>query len=68
MPSLVSVLLREEIRLIKPIINRFSIETVRAFQEKLGELEAKSVATMVEFEFFDIGGYQSMFCRAVGIL
>ena len=52
MPSLVSVVLREEIRLLKPIMNKFSITTARAFQEKLGDMEAKSVVSKVDFAFF----------------
>lgn len=65
MPSLVSVLLREEIRLIKPILNKASIETVRTFQDKLGDLAAKTVASKVDFNFFDIGGINSCFAAPV---
>ena len=61
MPSLVSVLLREEIRLIKPILNRLSIETARIFQDKLGNMEAKTVASKVDFMFFDIGDMKACF-------
>ena len=64
MPSLVSVVLREEIRLLKPIMNKFSITTARAFQEKLGDMEAKSVAAKVDFTFFDIGGLKACFASS----
>jgi epsilon-lactone hydrolase len=61
MPSLASVLLREEIRIIKPIINRLSIETARSFQNKLGDMEAKSVVSKVDFKPFDISGLKACF-------
>lgn len=61
MPSLVSVLLRKEIRLLKPIINRLSIETARSFQDKLGDIEAKSVASKVDFMPFNIDGLKACF-------
>ncbi len=64
MPSLVSVVLREEIRLIKPLLNRLTIETARSFQDKLGDMEAKSVATKVDFTPFDIGGIDACFADA----
>jgi acetyl esterase/lipase len=64
MPSLVSVVLREEIRLLKPILNRLTIETARSFQDKLGGLEAKSVASKVDFAPFDIGGVDACFAQA----
>jgi monoterpene epsilon-lactone hydrolase len=63
MPSLVSVLLREEIRLLKPIINRLSVETARSFQDKLGGMEAKSVADKVDYELFDIGNLNACFAE-----
>lgn len=44
MPSLVSVLARGQIRLLKPLLNRMDIPTARALQDALGELEAKAVA------------------------
>ncbi len=64
MPSLISVFLREEIRLLKPIINRLSIETARSFQDKLGDIEAKSVALKVNFKPFDIGGLRACFAES----
>ena len=65
MPSLVSILLRKEIRLIKPIIKKFSIETVRAFQDKLGDMQIKSVASKVNFEFFDIDRIKACFTTPI---
>jgi monoterpene epsilon-lactone hydrolase len=55
MPSLVTTLLREQIRLLKPIITSFSTNTARGVQEALGELGAKVVAGKVEFREFQIG-------------
>jgi acetyl esterase/lipase len=59
MPSLLSVLVREQIRLIKPILNRMSIPTARAFQDALGELGAKSVAGRVAFEPVPMDGFEA---------
>ena len=61
MPSYISILLREGIRLLKPIINRLSIATARTFQDKLGEIEEKSVASKVDYKLFDIGGMRACF-------
>ena len=61
MPSMVSILLREEIRLLKPILNMYGISTARSLQDKLGDMEAKSVASKVDFQFFDIGGLKACF-------
>ena len=61
MPSLLSVLVREQIRLIKPIISRMSIPRARAFQDALGELGAKSVAGRVEFEPVPMDGFEASF-------
>jgi epsilon-lactone hydrolase len=61
MPSMVSVLLREEIRLLKPLLNMCGISTARSLQDKLGDMEAKSVASKVDFQFFDIGGVKACF-------
>ncbi|MEG1661739.1 MAG: alpha/beta hydrolase [Clostridiales bacterium] len=54
MPSLISILLREQIRFVKPLVTNFSIATSRAFQEALGELGATVVADKVMFHEFDI--------------
>jgi len=61
MPSLLSVLTREQIRLLKPVLNRMSIEKARAFQDALGELGAKSVAGRVEFEPATLAGVEACF-------
>lgn len=63
MPSLTSVLLREEIRLLKPIINRLSVGTARSFQDKLGDMEAKSVSAKIEFRPFDISSLRACFAE-----
>lgn len=56
MPSLISTLLREQIRLIKPILTKNSIAASRNLQETLGELEAKAVAGKVDFREFRLAG------------
>lgn len=61
MPSPVSVLLREEIRLLKPFIGRMSIPRARALQDTLGGMGAKSVAGRVAFEPADIEGCEACF-------
>ena len=61
MPSLLSVLVREQIRLIKPILNRMSISTARAFQDALGQLGAKLVAGRVTFEPVQMDGFEACF-------
>ena len=65
MPSLKSVLVREEIRLIKPILNRLSISTARTFQDALGELGAKLVAGRVTFEPVQLDGFEVCFAQPV---
>ena len=57
MPSIAGTLLREQLRLIKPIVSNFSIEAERAAQDKLGALGARALAskvsvTPVKFEKF----------------
>ena len=47
MPSIISVVVREQIRLLKPLINKLSIETARIFQDKLGEFETRIVASKI---------------------
>lgn len=59
MPSIISVCLREQIRLIKPIINNFSIPKARAFQNKLGEIGAKFVASKVTFDPVEMDGFEA---------
>lgn len=61
MPSPVSVIVREEIRLLKPFIGRMSIPRARAFQDALGELGAKSVAEKVAFEPVAFNGFEACF-------
>ncbi len=59
MPRILSVFIRGQIRLLKPIYNKFSIETARAFQDTLGNLEAKSVASKVVFEPVDFERFKA---------
>lgn len=47
MPSLISTLLREQIRLVKPLMNRMSIEANRSAQDRLGMLGAKALAEKI---------------------
>ncbi len=61
MPSPVSVIVREEIRLLKPFIGRMSIEKARAFQDALGEMGAKSVAEKVAFDPVAFDGFEACF-------
>lgn len=61
MPSPLSVLVREEIRLLKPFIGRMSTPRARAFQDALGEMEAKSVAERVAFEPVEMDGFEACF-------
>lgn len=61
MPSLLSVLVREQIRLIKPILSRMSIPKARKFQDALGVLGAKSVAGRVAFEPVPMNGFGACF-------
>ena len=63
MPKLLSVCIRAQIRLIKPIFNRLSIETARAFQDKLGDIEAKSLAGKVVFTPVDFERFTACFAR-----
>jgi monoterpene epsilon-lactone hydrolase len=61
LPSPVSVLVREEIRLLKPFIGRMSIPRARALQETLGGMGAKSVAGRVAFEPVEVEGCEACF-------
>lgn len=50
MPSLLSVLVRAQIRLLKPILDKFSIKTSRTFQDNLGDIMARSLLSKVSFK------------------
>mgnify|MGYP000454065879 CR=1 FL=1 len=63
MPSILSVMVREEIRLLKPFIGRLSIEKARTFQDALGELGAKILAGRVAFEPVMMDGFEACFAR-----
>lgn len=49
MPSLLSVVMRAQIRLLKPILDKFSIKTSRTFQDNLGDIMARSLLSKVSF-------------------
>lgn len=61
MPSAVSLIVREEIRLLKPFIGRMSINRARQFQDALGEMGTKSVSEKVAFESVEIGDLEACF-------
>lgn len=54
MPSLISTMLRQQIRLFKPILTNFSTTASRNLQETLGGLGAKALGEKVEFREFHI--------------
>lgn len=66
MPNIVSVMVREEIRLLKPFIGRLSIPRARAFQDALGEMGAKSVAGRVAFEPVPMECFEACLARPEG--
>ncbi len=49
MPSLLSVAVRAQIRLLKPILDKFSIKTSRTFQDNLGDIMARSLLSKISF-------------------
>jgi len=63
MPSIPSILLREYIRLIKPIVKRFSVGAARFFQDRLGDLGTIFVADEVEFIPVKMGGFEACFVK-----
>ncbi len=66
MPRILSVLIRAQIRLVKPILNKFSIQTARAFQDNLGDMEAKSMASKVNFEPVKFDNFEACFVSPKG--
>ena len=42
-------------------VNRFSIQTARAFQDNLGDMEAKSLTSKVSFEPLDFENFEACF-------
>ncbi len=54
MPSLVSSVLREHIRLLKPLLTKGSIAAFRKLQETLGELGTRAFSSKVRFEDFTL--------------
>lgn len=67
MPSLLSVLMRAQIRLVKPFLNRISIKTARMFQDSLGEIQAESLISKVIFQPFEIGRFEACFVSPKGM-
>ena len=65
MPSFKSVCLRWEIRLIRPLFDRISINAIRVLQDKLGVIGAKSSKT--NFEHFIINGFDACFVNPAGM-
>lgn len=61
MPSILSLLVREQIRLIKPILKKMSISAARTFQDALGELGTKLVAGRVAFETVQTDRFEACF-------
>lgn len=66
MPRLLSVIMRAQIRLVKPILKKFSIQTARAFQDNLGDMEAKSMAAKVNFEPVEFDRFEACFVSPKG--
>ena len=50
MPSIISTLLRGQIRLMKPVLQKMTLETNRAMQDKLGELGTEIYDKGLAFE------------------
>ncbi|MEG1558021.1 MAG: alpha/beta hydrolase [Oscillospiraceae bacterium] len=50
MPSIIATCLREQIRFLKPILNKSSIFDARTAQNKVGELSAKMSSSKIDFE------------------
>ena len=59
MPSFVSSVIREQIRLLKPILTRSSIPGSRSLQEALGELGSRIVGPKVRLETFTLEDYEA---------
>ncbi|MGI6664759.1 MAG: alpha/beta hydrolase [Christensenellaceae bacterium] len=50
MASIRSILMREQIRLLKPLISKLSIESNRAAQDRVGQMGARALVGKVDFE------------------
>lgn len=48
MPSVISVLLREQLRLLKPLLSKMSIGSDRMVQDKIGDMGARVLSTKLE--------------------
>lgn len=67
MPGIFTTILRQQIRLLKPVFTRFSIPAARNLQEALGNLGAKTVEDKVVFSTFRIGEQPAGFAIPVGL-
>lgn len=63
MPSFKGTLLREQLRLLKPIVRRATIQDSRFVQNKYGELGAKGNADKVYFEPVTFENYKAAWVR-----
>lgn len=61
MPSRISRYMRRQIRLIRPLIYKVSITTARTFQDKLGELESRMVASKVKHTEVGMENFKACF-------
>ena len=61
MPGIASTLLREQLRLIKPIVSNFSVEAERAAQDKLGALGAHALSSKVRISPVKFEKYTACF-------
>ncbi len=66
MPSLLSVLVRAQIRLLKPILDKFSIKTSRTFQDNLGDIMARSLLSKVSFTPVCFEQFEACFASPIG--
>ncbi|MBC8533070.1 alpha/beta hydrolase [Clostridiales bacterium NSJ-40] len=48
MPSMISVMLREQLRLLKPLLSKLSISSDRAVQDKIGDMGARVLSAKLE--------------------
>ena len=48
MPSMISVMLREQLRLLKPLLSKLSIGSDRAVQDKIGDMGARVLSAKLE--------------------
>lgn len=56
-PTLMSLLIREQIRLCKPILKRFHLQSMRVWQDRLGQIKLKKLAPRLNFYSAETGGF-----------